>query len=325
MQVKKLLATFIGMSASVLLAQQNGTFEDLNLPSSNSHFFDISPLPIGDYSFQSGDFIFSGNYDTTWNSWVGACYSNVQDSLTSGFGNQYAAITGSGYQQSEKYGVFNLYGNTTVKITAANQSSVLKGFYVTNATYAYYSMLDGDFVSKKFGGPTGDDPDFFKLTVIGYRNGQTLSDSVHFYLADYRFGNNTQDYIVNDWQFVNLEPLGMVDSIGFLLTSSDTGQFGMNTPAYFCVDNFTFLSNISVLETTSNTTTSIFPNPATDYVHISSSETIVEASIWNINGKKIRAIENPTALMIDDLSSGVYFIQLRDVNGKIHTQKLIKN
>lgn len=325
MQVKKLLTAIIGVSTPMLFAQQNGTFEDLTLPSNNSHFFDISPLPIGDYSFQTGDFIFSGNYDTTWNSWVGACYSNVQDSLTSGFGNQYAAIAGSGFQQSEKYGVLNLYGNTTVKLTSAHQSSILKGFYITNATYAYFSMLEGDFVSKKFGGATGDDPDFFKLTVIGYRNGQTLADSVHFYLADYRFPDHSQDYIVQDWQFVNLEPLGMVDSIGFLLSSSDTGMFGMNTPAYFCVDNFTFLSEISINETETNTSISIFPNPATAYVNIVSSEQIVEASVWHINGQKVRAFENSTTLFIEDLSSGVYFIQLRDEKGKIHTHKLIKN
>ncbi|MEZ4953573.1 MAG: DUF4465 domain-containing protein [Saprospiraceae bacterium] len=32
--------------------------------------------------------------------------------------------------------------------------------------------------------------------------------------------------------------LGHVDSL-FTLSSSDAGVFGMNTPAYFCLDNLT--------------------------------------------------------------------------------------
>jgi hypothetical protein len=38
-----------------------------------------------------------------------------------------------------------------------------QGVYVTNTTYAYNSMRDGDMFAKKFGGPTGNDPDWYKL------------------------------------------------------------------------------------------------------------------------------------------------------------------
>ena len=65
------------------------------------------------------------------------------------------------------------------------------------------------------------------------------TDSVDFYLADYRFADNSEDYIVKDWTFVSLEALGDVDSLLFSLTSTDNdSMFGMNTPAYFCMDNF---------------------------------------------------------------------------------------
>ncbi|HWB64128.1 MAG TPA: DUF4465 domain-containing protein, partial [Chitinophagales bacterium] len=85
----------------------------------------------------------------------------------------------------------------------------------------------------------GNDPDWFKLTVKAWYNGTLKNAAVDFYLADYRFSNNTQDYIVRDWRWVDLTSLGNVDSLAFFLSSSDTGSFGMNTPAYYCIDNFT--------------------------------------------------------------------------------------
>ena len=58
-----------------------------------------------------------------------------------------------------------------------------------------------------------------------------------FYLADYRFSDNSKDYIVKDWTFVDLSSLGAVTKLQFALSSSDTGQFGMNTPAYMAMDS----------------------------------------------------------------------------------------
>src|SRR5690606_13300086 len=105
---------------------------------------------------------------------------------------------------------------------------------VTNSTYAYYSMKDGDAFAKKFGGVTGNDPDWFKLTIKMYFQG-IFNDSVDFYLADFRFTDNSQDYIVKDWQSINLSSYGSMDSLSFELSSSDIGMWGMNTPAFFCI------------------------------------------------------------------------------------------
>jgi hypothetical protein len=66
------------------------------------------------------------------------------------------------------------------------------------------------------------------------------AQSVDFYLADYRDSIAANDYIVRDWRWVDLQPLGVVDSLEFHLSSTDTaGGFGMNNPAYFAMDNFT--------------------------------------------------------------------------------------
>jgi hypothetical protein len=43
---------------------------------------------------------------------------------------------------------------------------------------------------------------------------------------------------MNDWRYVDLSSLGKVKKLGFALDSSDGGDWGINTPAYFCIDNF---------------------------------------------------------------------------------------
>jgi hypothetical protein len=58
---------------------------------------------------------------------------------------------------------------------------------------------------------------------------------VEFYLADFR---NGKSLIVKDWTYVDLSSLKLVDRIKCTLTSSDNGDYGMNTPGYFCIDNF---------------------------------------------------------------------------------------
>jgi hypothetical protein len=100
-------------------------------------------------------------------------------------------------------------------------------------------MKNGDSFAKKFGGPTGNDPDFFLLTVQGFGAGGAPTETVNFYLADYRFTNTSLDYIVSGWRTVDLTTLGAATRLTFGLSSLDTGPFGMNTPAYFALNNLT--------------------------------------------------------------------------------------
>jgi hypothetical protein len=65
--------------------------------------------------------------------------------------------------------------------------------------------------------------------------------SVDFYLADYQFTSNCYDYILHEWTWVDLTPLGdIVKTLHFELSSSDIGAWGMNTPSYFAIDNLQY-------------------------------------------------------------------------------------
>jgi hypothetical protein len=199
----------------------------------------------GSGGFVSGPAFFCNSYNPDWFSWSGWAYSNVTDNATPGWGNQYSAITGEGRssESGSNYGVSFASPPSGIIFNDGSAHEV-SGFYVTNATYAALSMRDGDDFAKKFGGDDGTDEDWCKLTVIGYIRGDSAS-SAAIYLADYTSANPEEDYIIQDWEWFDLSGLGKIDSLSFSMSSTDNGDWGMNTPAYFAMDDLTVLPDIA--------------------------------------------------------------------------------
>jgi len=106
---------------------------------------------------------------------------------------------------------------------------------VTNTCYTYYSMLEGDNFAKKF-----QKGDYLKLIAHGVKKDGSES-TVEFYLADCR-KDNSENWFVKDWQTFNLKKLGEVKAIYFTMESTDNGQYGMNTPAYFAITDFSIVN-----------------------------------------------------------------------------------
>jgi len=218
---------------------------DLSIPPAQSYsgggFYYNGSDGAGGYV--SGGAYFVNNYNASWGSWDSWAYSSTYDTTTAGFGNQYSAYipdggTSLGYGDSV-YGVYyQPFGGDTGSIQLGAGMTEPLSMRITNTTYAALSMLNDDSFAKKFGGTSGDDEDWFKLDITGYDSIGNTTGAVEFYLADYRFADNSQDYIVDSWALVDLSPLGdQVSKLGFALSSSDVGSYGMNTPAYFAMDN----------------------------------------------------------------------------------------
>lgn len=188
---------------------------------------------------------FNNSYESLYGSWSGFAISNHIDTTTAGYSNQYSALAGTGANGSQKYAVGYdavISFNSLIDLNG-------QGASFTNTTYAGLSMRNGDSFAKKFGGTTGNDPDWLLLTIDGYFGGVQTASSVKFYLADFRFSNNSQDYIVGDWKSVDFSALGTVNELRFRMSSSDNGTFGMNTPAYFAMDSFSVPEPSSLLLT----------------------------------------------------------------------------
>ena len=220
-------------------AQQIIDFSDLTLPQES--FYNGSDSAGG---FSSGGAYFNNVYESTYSSWGGWAYSNISDHTTPGWGNQFAAITGNGLGASGVYGIayVDTHKPAIPRITLPTGQTPLN-LQVTNTSYAYYTVRDGDpSFSKKFGGVDGNDQDFFLLTITGLNDSEAITGSVDVYLADYRFSENSLDYILNDWTSVDLSGLSAeTRHLEFTLTSSDIGFFGLNTPAYFAVGELTVI------------------------------------------------------------------------------------
>jgi hypothetical protein len=272
----------------------------------------------------------------------------MKDSTTAGYTNEYSSRSADGYGGSANYAVgqFNLGGapglqGAVIRLDSSAIGKVVNGFYVNNGTYAALSMKNGDLFAKKFGDTTGTSchctqgtyPDWFKLTIRKWYGGIMTPDSVGFYLADYRFGIDTAaDYIISKWQWVDLTSLGNVDSLQFNLSSSDNGAYGMNTPAYFCIDNFTTANSPAGIQNMETETSSIkvYPNPASAMVNIDLStiaDNDIKLNITDVAGQIIHA-ENVishsiVSLDMSSYTSGLYFINVTGTNTIIN-KKLIK-
>ena len=238
--VSRILTSSVLAAATILVAATATAntidFDDFTLDGSG--FYNGSDLG-GDFTVGNGTFTgtFTGTFNNTFSfgcCWDGWSVSNHGDTTTPGFGNQYSSITGGGFGGGGQFGVaFTDSANITLA-SAAN----ITGTYLTNTTYSALSMLNGDSFAKQFGGASGTDEDWFSVTVEGRLSGVATS-SVEFFLADYRFANSVDDYIIDDWTWVDLSSLGLVDELSFSFASSDVGDFGVNTPSYVAVDFIT--------------------------------------------------------------------------------------
>ena len=228
---KCLLLSLALVMAAFAMAQEPATFEDVPLGSGG-----IWQPPVGENEMPSGGWIFTNS--TQYGYWGGFTASNRTDLSQTGLNAQYTAAAGCGYDGSTQYAVAYTMGVQTEVYATDGQLHTVTGCYVTNNLWTYQDILQGGYGEQPYGGHTGNDPDWFKVTATGKNaSGQTVG-TLDFYLADYRFANNEEDYVLDTWEWFDLSPLGNVATISFSLSSSRGSGYNMITPAYFCMDNF---------------------------------------------------------------------------------------
>jgi hypothetical protein len=208
-------------------AALTATFDDLGLAAMD---FENGAGLTGGYT--SGGVFFENDYTAAYDSFTGYAASTMTDTTTPGFGNQFSNISGSGAGGSAGYGIAYQAGSIILPTP-----SVVLGAEFTNTTYAALSMLNGDMFAKQFGGTSGNDEDFFRVLIEGFDDLGGSTGSVELMLADYRFSDNSQDFVLDQWVFLNLSGLGVVSELRFSFESSDVGGLGINTPQYFAIDN----------------------------------------------------------------------------------------
>jgi hypothetical protein len=188
----------------------------------------------GSGGFSSINAFFKTHYNAEWQSWSGFAVSTHKDTITPDYSNQYSSIVGSGAGPSETYAVLYSFSADTIELKTP---AIISNIGISNSTYAYYAMKDGNMFSKKFGGESGNDPDFFDLHISTVDEKGQRADFNPIPLADFTNDDNTQDFISKNWEYYDLSAAGYVKFLFFSFASSDTSSWGINTPTYVCIDN----------------------------------------------------------------------------------------
>lgn len=124
------------------------------------------------------------------------------------------------------------YGNPAI-MTINDPNYTIKGAWITNSTRAYHDMVNGSSFANAF-----TQGSWYKVTAYGLDASGNKLAQTEIYLANYKSDNDTP---VNTWIWFDLTPLQGATKIQFLPSSSDTGDYGMNTSAYFCLDGITLI------------------------------------------------------------------------------------
>ena len=323
--------------ATAVVANANAQYvENFETPilAADTAWYGQDQITDGDTIYSNGPIDFELNYNSGFGSFTGWAVSSETDNVTPGYGNQFAATTGEGAESSSQYGICYVasWANNRLFLTTPSLFYEMK---ITNTTYAYQSMLNGDSYGKKFGEDTSatgvidgtNGEDWFLLTIYALgADSLHNGDSINYYLADYRFANDSEDYIIDTWETIDLTSLNGNSPIGldFVLNSSDTtGGLGMNTPAYFAIDDL-YIGSAGI---TSNEVTQleVYPNPATNLLNIQS-EMNATLQLLDLNGRLIREEKVISANTIWDISAveaGIY--QLQMIIGEQRSQaKIVK-
>lgn len=186
------------------------------------------------FSHQAEGFEYDG---VSYYSWYGFCPSESSDNADYSDGiwtdHQWTSVTGGGVAGKGSPYMVACWrtdgGETSCRMSMADGKAFYPDdLYVTNTTYAYYAMKNGTPFNHAFGAD-----DSCVLKINGYLDGVRKYETVVVYLAK---GTSILDY----WKEVEISKLGNVDTIVFTMESTDTGSYGMNNPAYFCIGAFSY-------------------------------------------------------------------------------------
>ncbi len=129
----------------------------------------------------------------------------------------------------------------------------------------------------------------------------------------------------------------------FLLSNFGTPLYDQSTPfstiyklkalggkVFALVNNGVIVGDISSgpngIESTSNLSFGIYPNPSSTSININNVDvnSIEQISIFDVQGKKILQTSNVNNILVEEFNSGIYFVEMLTKDGKVGRTKFIK-
>ncbi len=115
-------------------------------------------------------------------------------------------------------------------------------------------------------------------------------------------------------------------AVGDFMLNSAAIYFDFNPPVITNTVITTVIDNLGVEENATNSI-ALYPVPSSDILNIKSALPIVDAKVFNNLGQLIYTVANPKGieqLNIEQLSMGMYFVKLIDIEQNIYSRKFIK-
>jgi len=269
--------------------------------------------------FGDSEIKFKNNYNTDYQSWSGFAFAYDTISVD----KQYITHAGTA-NSGHNFGIgfvpsdweSGTYDNIPV-VCSFTEPVNIQSIFATNNEYAADVIINGlpDWGISGFA-----EGDYFKLIIEG-KNGNESKGFVEYFLADYRNGNT---FVADTWNQIDLSSFGIIDSLKFNLESTDTGDYGMNTPAYFCIDDLSY-SATSSAKFVKNTQIIAFPNPFVDKITISNVDNS-KITVVDISGQTVfsdKSNDEQSVFDLSELQSGIYFLKTEHKSG-IQIQKIVK-
>lgn len=317
------LTAFLTGSINVAYAQSGtlsvATFEDLQLEPESFWFYNPNENPG---SFKSGSFTFNNGWSEYdgFIYWDAFAYSNMTLGIDDmhDYNAQYGNTAGQGANGSSTFAVA-FYSSYHPPFIDLDNPAVVSGVYLNNNLYAYSSMINGDYYA---GGPF-EQGDYFKVIFTPASDEAAVLPKVECYLADYRSENPTDHYIITDWTWFDLSSLGEVAALTFSFEGSRTGDWGLNTPAYLCMDNLGASDPTSIPVVANKPISQIYTIP--EHIVIETKLNNYRLRVYSVDGKLVynNTGSGNSKISISSWTKGIYMIEIISPEGK-ETKKIIK-
>ena len=157
--------------------------------------------------------------------------------------------SGAGHNGSDNFGVMFGYSdsynssymsNPEFHFNSNNEYTVKK-LYICNSSYSYGVMVNGNSFGI-YGKAVSleEAKGWFKVLAYGYDaagNPTNGGNPVEKYICDYRTNANPVVPLKTTWEEWDLSALDAVNKVKFNFEGSDSGTYGLNSPAYLCIDD----------------------------------------------------------------------------------------
>lgn len=180
--------------------------------------------------------------------WSGWAYSNVVNRLTPFVDNQYASFPGGG---SDGAGGIDVGGNYAVAYTGSEvgrsdavvrfgQAMQVHAIDLANTTWVALYARDNNppFYPNR---DNFTDGDFLRLVIQGLDGNDSVVGELVTSLVDFGGMGTDDNFILDEWLSINLDSLGTVSGLRFVidsnLTSTYFGVTYIDPPAYVAIDN----------------------------------------------------------------------------------------